>query len=572
MTAKDEIRIGQGGEMVDKIAGYRILAESLRRAGVEVLFYLEGGPMLEAVHCAAELGIRCVDVRHEQAATMMAHGWARVTGKAGVSITSSGPGTCNAVTGVANAQIDRIPVIAIGGSVEVTTLGRGEFQDIDQLEMMRPVAKDAVRIYATQRIPEQIQTAFLSALSGQPGPVYVDLPADVLFREVLADSLAWPRFDLSLSRNPADPTRVKTAVELLQKARRPIVLSGTGAFFSKCGDAMNTFLETTGLCLFTTPQGRGIIPETGPGIALTARSRAFREADLILVVGTRLNFVFNFGLAPRFAEDVTFIHIDVDPGALAQQPFVSVRLQGDAGEVLKQLTEALGDPSSLPNLDRGWLAGLTEEHQRKQTKTKDYQLSLSQTPIDPRRLCAEVAEILPEDAVLAVDGHVILNHARQTIPTSRPGHRLNSGPFGCLGTGVPFGVAAKVASPDQVVMVLTGDGSFGFNAFELDTAVRHNIPIVVVISNNGGWAADHGGNQTGRCLGFTRYDLMFKPLGIHTEYVTNTEEIRPALKRALSSGTVAVVNVVTDPKVDVHTFPFSSYYDGTGQPINRGEG
>lgn len=525
--------------------------------------------MLEVMRVAVELGIRCIDVRHEQAAAMMAQGWSRLNHRPGVCITASGPGTTNAASGVVNALIDCTPMVAIGGSVETTTFGRGEFQDIDQVKVMEAVTKAAFRIYSTERIPEQIQTAFLLAMSGQPGPVYVDLPADVLFREVDDAAIGWPQFDLSIRRPPADAEGIRAAIALLKKARRPIALSGTGALASDATQALDEFLDTTNMPLFTTPQGRGILPETDARLPVAARSRAFSEADLLVVVGTRMNFVFNFGRPPRFAPGIPIIQVDIDPVELARNPLVSVRLQGDAAAVLNQLTDAWISDSRPSQLDGVWVNGLRDEHRAKSNTTRKWQLSLRQEPIDPRRLCAEIAELLPEDAVLVVDGHVILNHARQSIPTSHPSHRLNSGPFGCLGVGVPFGIAAKVARPDRLVLVLTGDGSFGFNAFEIDTALRHDLRVVIVVSNNGGWAADHGDGQPGQYLGHTRYDLMFAPLGVHTEFVVHPEEIRPALSRAIDSGKLALVNVVTDPKMDAHTVPFSTYYDGGGKLIPR---
>lgn len=542
---------------MSRVPGYRLLIESLQRCGADVLFFLEGGPLLEAAAVAGELGIRCIDVRHEQAAAMAAQAWSRLTRRVGVCMAASGPGTCNLVTGVANACIDGVPLVVIGGAVSTATYGRGEFQDIDQVAMMAPITKQATRLYATERIPEQVQNAFLVALSGKPGPVYLDLPADVLFREIDADKIAWPNFDLTISRNPPDPARLAAAVALLHAAQRPIALSGTGALFADAGDALAKFLGATGLPLFTTPQGRGIVSESVGHTPVTARSKAFKEADLILAVGTRLNFIFGFAQPPRFARDAKVIHIDIDPIEIARHPNIAVRLQGDAAAALSALTTELKD--GLRHADRAWLTALSADDAKKQAAARRQQLALDQTPIHPLRLCAELAEILPDNAVLAVDGHVILNYARQSIPTFRPSHRLNSGPFGCLGTGVPFGVGAKVARPDDPVVVLTGDGSFGFNAMELDTAVRHRLPIVVVISNNGGWAAKTNAPQVGRDLGFTRYDQMFAPLGAHTEHVTKPDDIRPALNRALAAGRPAIVNVVTDPRVDAHTVAFATY-------------
>src|SRR5438552_3628966 len=446
------------------LTGSELLARSLTSQGMDTLFFLMGGPMLETESACLKLGVRAIDTRHEQAAAMMAHAYSRTTRRPGVCMGCSGPGTTNLVTGVANAFVDAAPLIAVGGSSPRVYLGMEAFQEIDQVAIMRPVTKWAERVLDARRIPELVATAFRQATTGRPGPVYLDLPGDVL------------------------------------------------------GEAVD-------------------------------------EAHVAF--GTRFNYMLQFGRPPRFATGLKVIQVDVNPSQLGHNRRVDVPIVGDARAVLEQLAaEARG------RIDRGryasWVSKLRTLDAEKAAEM-DKQMRTDQVPIHPLRLCKEVRVFLRRDAILVVDGQEILNYGRQSIPTFAPGHRLNSGPFGCMGVGLPFGIGAKVAHPDAQVVVLHGDGSYGINAMEIDTAVRHGIPVLVVISNNGGWTADPQRSKPGRTLGFTRYDKVAQDFGAHGEYVEKPHEIRPALERAWASGKPAVVNVVTDDKARAQTIRFSAY-------------
>src|SRR5262249_27421685 len=290
---------------------------------------------------------------------------------------------------------------------------------------------------------------------------------------------------------------------------------------------------------------------------LNARVKAFAEADAVLAVGTRFNYVIQFGRSPRFAADLKVIHVDVNPAEVGHNRDADVPIAGDARAVLEQLlAESKGriDPKRYVP----WTGRLRVLDAEKQADM-DKAMSTDQLPIHPLRLCKEVRDFLNRDAILIVDGQEILNYGRQSIPTFTPAHRLNSGPFGCMGVGLPFGVGAKVARPDTQVVVLHGDGSYGINAMELDTAVRHRVPVLVVISNNGGWTGDPQQNKPGRNLGYIRYDKIAETVGAHGEYVDKPHEIRPALERAWASGKPAVVNVITDFKARAATVRFSAY-------------
>jgi acetolactate synthase-1/2/3 large subunit len=544
-----------------QVTGSDLVAQTLRNAGVNTVFYLTGGPMADVARLCIEMQIKSIDVRHEQAAAMMAHAYSRLTGKPGVCFASSGPGTTNLLTGISNSFLDATPVVALGGSSPMTQNSRGVFQEIDQLSIFKPVCKWAERVTDVRRIPELIGKGIRMATQGQQGPVYLDLPGDILYTQVDLDEVQFPR-DLPTQPRPAgDPELIEKAVALLRRAKRPLILTGSGVLWSDASAALRKFVDVTGIPFSTTPQGRGVIPEDHPLSFLGARSKAFREADVVLIVGTRLNFIVGFGLPPRWASDVKVIQVDIYCEELGRNRPIDIGIVGDARQVLEQLTEAACRVFSSP-IDLPWIADLRRASHQNEEKAAAL-LNTDAVPIHPLRLCKEVRDFMDRDAILVVDGHEILNYARQSIPTHVPGHRINAGANGCMGVAVPYGLGAKIAKPDKQVIVLSGDGSFGMNGMEMDTAVRHNIPILVVVSNNGGWAGI--GEMAGRDLGFTRYDQIAEVLGCHGEHVERPDEIRPSLERAqaaVHAGKPAVVNVVTDPRARSQTVRFSTY-----QPI-----
>jgi acetolactate synthase-1/2/3 large subunit len=539
------------------LTGSEILARALKAQGMDTLFFLMGGPMLETESELVRLGIKMIDTHHEQAAAMMAHAWTRVTRKPGVCMASSGPGTINMLTGVANAWTDASPLIAIGGSSPRVSLGMEAFQEIDQVAMFKPATKWAERIYDARRIPEIVETAYRQATSGRPGPVYLDLPGDILGEAVDESRISYPSPWRPSPRTLGDPAAIKEAIGLLARAERPLVLGGSGVWWSDAAAAFQAFIEASGIPFYTTPLSRGTVPEDHPLAFLNARAKAFAEADVILSIGTRFNYIVQFGRPPRFAENLKVIQVDVNPAELGHNRPVDVPIAGDARAVLEQLVaEAKGriDPKRYAS----WTAKLRSIDDDKQLEMNKA-MSNDQVPIHPLRLCKEVKDFMRRDAILVVDGQEILNFGRQSIPTFVAGHRLNSGVFGCMGVGLPFAIGAKVAKPSAQVVVLHGDGSYGINANEIDTAVRHNIPIIAVISNNGGWTADPQQNKPGRNLGYTRYDKVAQDVGAHGEYVEKPDEIRPALERAWASGKPSVVNVITDFKARATTVRFSAY-------------
>ena len=546
-----------------ELTGSEILAKALRNEGVNDLFFIMGGPMLLAEESCINEGIRPIDVRHEQAAAFMGQAYSRLLNKPSVCMAASGPGVTNLITGIANAYVDCVPVVAVGGSSPFKAYGRQVFQEIDQLGMMKPCTKWAERVYSLSRIPEMVNVAFQKAMAGKPGPVYLDFPGDILYEKIDESDIDWSISGRSLprARPHAAPELISDTVEALSKAKKPVIITGGGILWSDAADELREFVEKAEIPFYTTPQGRGVIPEDHPLSYMTVRSAAFREADLIMIIGTRMNYIIGHAAPPRFNEDATIIRIDIDEDEISTSPRkIDIGIVGDAKAVLHQINSQLGDSVRRDSFSE-WRNRLSNEEAIKRSRPGGNSVS-DAVPIHPLRLCEEVKNFMDRDAILVVDGQEILNYGRQSMPTFAPGHRLNSGPFGTMGVGLPFGLGAKIAKPDSQVIVVHGDGSFGLNAMELDTAVRHGINILVVISLNGGWTADPDGTKPGRDLGYTRYDKMAETLGCYGEYVEHPEEIKGALERAqeeVNNGRVAVVNIKTDHTARAGTQAFAQY-------------
>ena len=528
-----------------EVDGSYLLARTLKEEGVEHLFYLMGGPNYEIINHSEDLGIKAIDFRHEQAASMAAHGYARVTGKPGVTTAASGPGTLNLLTGQYTAWVDGAPMITLGGAGPIEDFGRGGFQEVDQVGIFEPISKAVMRPTDPVRYPEQISTAFRIATTGRPGPVYVDCNEDVLYGKVEESDAAVPSRALGRARPAGDPDLIKQAVKMLSEASNPMVFAGGGVWWSQAYDELRLLVERMGIPFYTSPMSRGLLPDDHEMSFPAARSGAFRGADVVLVVGTRMNWMMTFG--ERIAAESKIIQIDIHGAELGHNRSVDVGIEGDAKAVLQQFVDEADRIGFESKANSKWIEKLREADLSRRERVTPLENS-DQQPIHPLRLCKELREVMDRDSILAVDGNEILHFGRQSMPTYMPGHRLNSGPSGCMGVGLPYALGAKIAKPDKQVVALHGDGSLGMNIQDFDTAVRHNLPIVIVVSNNEGWTARvEGIRKPGRELGFTRFDKVAEALGGHGELVEDPKDLKPAFERAFASGVPAIVNVRTDP-------------------------
>jgi thiamine pyrophosphate-dependent acetolactate synthase large subunit-like protein len=363
------------------------------------------------------------------------------------------------------------------------------------------------------------------------------------------------------SRPLGDPRQVDALVAALQTAERPLIVSGSGVIWSRAWGEMQQFVEASGVPFYTTPQGRGVVPDDHEYSYLAMRSSAFRDADLIIVLGTRMNYIIGHASPPRFGPNATIARIDIDSAEIATAArYVDIPLVGDCKAVLGQLLVGIKGKVK-PERFAPWRKKLHDGEMAKRSAAGANRPA-EDGDIHPVRMLEAVRDFAKRDAILCVDGQETLNFGRQTLPTFFPAHRMNSGPFGTMGVGLPFGVGAKVACPDKQVIVVHGDGSMGMNAMEMDTAIRHKIPLLIVISLNGGWTGDPKREKPGRDLGYMRYDLMCEALGGYGQYVTKPEDITPALERAqaeVDKGRVALVNVRTDYRARFSGASFSDY-------------
>jgi thiamine pyrophosphate-dependent acetolactate synthase large subunit-like protein len=546
-----------------ELTGSEIIARCLQKEGVKDLFYIMGGPMLLAEATCIKEGIRMIYVRHEQAAAFACQAYSRLKQIPSVCMAASGPGVTNLVTGMANALIDCCPVVAFGGSSPLSQFGRQVFQEIDQVELMRGCCKYVDRLINLKRIPQQINFALQKAMTGKPGPVYIDCPGDMLYQKIDENLVDWSYAGRPLvdSRPLGDPRQVAALVSALQKAERPLIVSGSGVIWSRAWTEMQQFVEASGVPFYTTPQGRGVVPDDHEYSYLAMRSSAFRDADLIIVLGTRMNYIIGHASPPRFGPNATIARIDIDSAEIATAArYVDIPSVGDCKAVLGQVLDGIKGKLSANNF-KAWRQKLHDGEQQKRSAAGANRPA-EDGDIHPVRMLEAVRDFAKRDAILCVDGQETLNFGRQTMPTFSPGHRLNSGPFGTMGVGLPFGVGAKVACPDKQVIVVHGDGSMGMNAMEMDTAIRHKIPLLIVISLNGGWTGDPKREKPGRDLGYMRYDKMCEALGGYGEYITKAEDITPALERAqkkVDEGMVALVNVRTDYRARFAGAAFSDY-------------
>lgn len=532
--------------------GSTLVAQALKDQGAECIFTVVGGPVIEAVGACGDAGLRPIGVHHEQAAVMMATAYEYVGGALGVAMLASGPAVTNGITGAHVAYDNCWPVVILGGSASRRQRGRMPFQEADSVTMMRPVTKWAEQVDSAERIPELLALAIRHAHAGRPGPVYLDLPADILQASVEEARLQRPPKVGPPARPSGDPAAVARAAELLSRAERPLLVLGKGVRQAEPHQRLTQLVEQLGMPFVPSPMGRGYIPDDHPLCMSGARSTALRGADVVLVLGARLNWTFGMGRA--FPPDARVIHVDIAPEEIGLQRETEVGIAGDSGAVLDQLLAALGaNTESRP--ESPWLQTLREAKAKNEAALEPL-LSADQMPMTHHRLLREVRDALPRDAIITVDGQITLATGRQVLPSYLPASRLNSGANGCMGVGVPFAIGAKLAAPHRPVISVNGDCAFGFNGMEMETSLRYDAPVTFLIDNNDGIM---GGILEGRMfsephaervamyLPGVRYDRMMEAFGGHAAHITDPAAVRPAVERALTADRSTCLNVAVDP-------------------------
>jgi thiamine pyrophosphate-dependent acetolactate synthase large subunit-like protein len=538
-----------------------LAARALTASGVTTLFALPGGHVLPLFEGARLEGLRLIDTRHEENAVFMAEGWALATGQPGVAAVTAGPGLANAFPGIVEANAAGVPVVVFAGRTGIAQRGRGAVQDLDQIGVVTPSTKWRAECLETERIPAYVTEAVHQARSGAPGVAYLEVPQDVFGRRAQPLERPWPTGFPGDARSRPVEGDVERAVELLRSAQRPVVLAGSGAFFSEAGEALRAFIERTGIPLTTTSAARGLVDDEHPKClgGLVHGGIALASSDVAVILGSRFNANLVFGGPPLFSPQQEVIQVDVRPENLGGLRRPGVGLVGDVRATLEALTEAWTEPADA-------LAGWVDQAKQgadMSWQSWDAQCVRPSNGIHPGWLAREVATFADEQdaGTFVSDGGDSVVWGIAFSRAHRPGRNLFIGSaMGTLGIGLPFGVAAKAARPDEPVFVFTGDGAFGLSAIELDTAARHRLGVVVVVVNNGGWGDVRHEQRMwygedadqGAVLSTMRYDLLAESVGGQGERVTETDQLRPALERALKAadqGAPAVVDVVTDPDI-----------------------
>ncbi len=532
--------------MPDLPHGGRLAAARLAQHGVSHLFTLSGGHLFSLYDGVKHEGLTLIDVRHEQTAAFAAEGWAKVTRTPGVAALTAGPGVTNGLSAMGSALTNRSPMVVLGGRAPQMRWGQGSLQEIDHLPFVTPLTRSARTVTGPDDIQPSLDAAFAAAQGPPGGPAFVDFSLDHVFMEAAALDTPPPAL---AAEAPVDGGDLERAIELLRGAERPVVMAGTDLYWAHGEDELVAFAEALHTPVFTNGQARGCIPADHELAFSRVRSRALKEADVALVVGVPLDFRLGFG--GSFGPETKIVTLQRAPFDAQPPRAADVALIGDIAAALASLTSGVAGAAGH---DAANLAALREaETQARAAQTGD--LTSDQHPIHPMRIYGDLVDVLGRDAIVICDGGDFASYAGQVVDRYQPGTWLDPGPFGCLGAGPGYALAAKLAHPDREVVILYGDGAFGFSAIEFDTLARHGVHVVGVMGNNGIWALEkhpmefiYGYSLAADLRPETRYDELVNALGGHGELVKNPADVRPALERALgATGQPALVNIATDP-------------------------
>ena len=531
--------------------GAQLLVRMLKAEGVRHLFTLSGLHIAPIYAACVEEGIAVVDTRHEQGAAHAADATARLTRGIGVCAVTAGPGVTDALTGIANAYAASSPVLLLGGAAPTFNAGKGSLQEMEQVDLFTRITKWSDRIPSPDRVPTYLAKAFRTMLSGRPGPVFLEVPWDVLSNGVDDDEVKLPTGYRTRARMPGDRVEVERAVQLLAHAERPALIAGSSIYWDDAAAPLAGVAERLSAPVYLNGSGRGCLPADHPHFFNHTRKDALAEADVVVIAGTPLDFRLGYGAG--IGEGAKIVQIDSDALEIGRNRAVEVGIIGDSRSVLAQLEAGI----SRSTRGGAWLARLRQGEERKAEKQAALEKS-DQVPIHHFRLAKELDTVARAagDSMFVADGGNYVAIAAKVIRLQKPGRWLDPGPLGCLGVGAPFAIAAKLLHPERPVFVIQGDGSFGLNGMDFDTALRFKLPMVCVVGNDAAWGQIRlpqvqlfGPEKSpGTLLAKTRYDKVVEALGGTGELVTEPSKIRPALERAAASGTVSCVNVMLDPE------------------------
>jgi acetolactate synthase-1/2/3 large subunit len=545
--------------------GAELFVRTMAQLGIRHIFTLVGDHLNEVLTVAAREQIHIIDMRHESGVTHAADAWARLHRRPAISLVTGGPGHTNSLTGIATANLAGSPLIAVSGSVSSTLRDRGGFQDIDQISMTRPVVKMAAQPAGPGQIPFYLARAYAEANNGRKGAVHLTIPVDFFSAEAEAPDVMAPiRF------SPLDPdaAEIGRAIAMLRSAERPVVIAGSGVWWSGAEIELREFIEASSLPLYTITMARGVVSDTHAlcmGYADPALNRAalqaYREADLILVIGKRLDYRLGLGGERVFPAAVRFIQVDIQASELGMNRKLDVGICADARATLRVLTQGW----SAGGDSRDWVRHLCtlREHWE---QTIAHAANDGSSPLHAAAFYRELKRVLPPNVLYSWDGGDFAHWGRVLLPALLPGSWLRLGPLGTIGSSLPNGIALQLANPGKPVAVITGDGALGFYLAEMDTAVRHKLPIVLIVGNDAGWglerelqnASASGRETVGTELSPSRYDAIMQAFGGRGETIESLHEVAPAVTRAFASGLPYCLNV----KIRGARSPFTDWQIG----------
>ena len=539
-----------------ELHGGKLAAKALKQAGVECIFTLSGGHIMAIYDGCLDEGIRVIDVRHEQAAVHAADAWSRLNpNKIGCAVLTAGPGVTDGVTGVANAWRANSPILVIGGQGPLGNLRQGSLQEMDHVSVMRPITKWADTCYDTRRIPDYIEMGIRHAVSGNPGPSFLEIPMDVLMGVVEEKDVRFPLIITKPSRMLPDKEDVREVIKLIKESKTPVMMAGTSVKWSNASKSVQRFVEETHIPTFVNGMGRGTIKPKTKELLNRVRKEAIQKCDLFICAGVLLDFRLNYG--NTIPPNAKIVQLDIENKLIGTNRSADASMVGDLNSSFEMLLQCIEEEQEKLDFS-SWRDQLIEREEQLEDEFKS-QLNSDEVPIDPLRMCREVRDYVEDKEIILIgDGGDIVAQAAKVLPAPAENSWMDPGPLGTLGVGMPFALAAQIAEPDKRVLIIYGDGSFGFNGFEYDTAIRFNLPIVGIVGVDGLWgqiarpqASMYGANQlTAAKLNFTRYDKIVEAMGGHGEYCEKPEEIGPALERAFSSGKAALINVVIRQDID----------------------
>ena len=539
--------------MMGKIDGATLMARSLKQQGVDYMFGIVGFPVIGVAAAAQQAGISYIGMRNEQSASYAAQAAGYLTGRPQACLTVSGPGVIHALAGLANAQQNCWPMILIGGASPVYQNGMGGFQEERQVQLAAPYCKYAHAIEHTARIPYYVEQAVRHAKFGRPGAAYLDFPDDIIRGQVEEEKIRPAATVGEPPRSLADPSAVEAALSALESAERPLVIVGKGMAWSRAEDEVRAFIERTQLPFLASPLGKGVLADDNPLSVGAARSTALKEADLVFLMGARLNWILHFGLPPRFKPDLRLVQLDVAAEEIGANVPAEVALLGDGKAVVGQLNGALAQRQWFYPTETPWRALLRDKAQANLDAVQPM-LKDDSSPMNYYRAYRDIEAWLPEDAIIIGEGANTMDIGRTQMANRRPRHRLDAGTYGTMGVGLGFAIAAAVTHPDQPIVSVQGDSAFGFSGMEIETMVRYKLPVKMVVLNNGGIGGGVGPLKEGRkvpppILTYgARYEGMLAALGGKGLYVEDPADLRSALDEAMAFDGPALVNVLIHPQ------------------------